>query len=203
MRLYTTRRAPNPRRVDIFLAEKAFEVPRIEVDIMGLEHRQPGFTALNPMQRVPVLELDDGTRIAESIAICRYVEELRPDPPLFGTGPLDRALVEMWQRRVEQNFLFPVAHAFRHLSPAMSQLEQPQVPEWGEANKPRALGFLEWMDTELAGRPFVAGDRYTVADISLLVAVDFMRVARLAVPEGCASLKRWHAEVSARPSAAA
>lgn len=203
MKLYTYSRAPNPRRVNIFMAEKGIDVPRVELDIMALEHKTPEFAAINPVQRLPVLELEDGTRISESVAICRYLEELHPEPPLFGTTPLERALVEMWQRRLDLNFLSAVAHAFRHLHPAMAPLEEPQVPEWGEANRPKALAFLRMMDTELARRPFVAGERFTIADISMLVAVDFMKVARLSVPEECANVRRWHADVSARPSAVA
>lgn len=201
MKLYTTPRAPNPRRVDIFLAEKAISVPRVDVDIMKLEHRSPGFMARNPMMRVPVLELDDGAHISETIAICRYFEELQPDPPLFGVDMVDRALVEMWQRRMELELMLHVAMAFRHLHPAMASLEVPQVAEWGEVNKPKVLAVLEWLDGELADRPFIAGDRYTVADITGLVAFDFMRPARIDVPEALTNVLRWHREVSARPSA--
>lgn len=202
MKLYTYSRAPNPRRVNVFMAEKGLDLPRIELDIMALEHKTPEFAAINPIQRLPVLELDDGTRISESVAICRYLEELYPEPPLFGTNALERALVEMWQRRLDLNFLSAVAHAFRHVHPAMARLEEPQVPEWGEANRPKALAFLRIMDDELARRPYVAGEGFTIADISMLVAVDFMKVARLSIPEDCANVRRWHADVSARPSAA-
>jgi glutathione S-transferase len=203
MKIYTSTRAPNPRRVDIFLAEKGIEVPRVEVDLNKLEHKQPEFMERNPLMRVPVLELDDGTVIAESIAICRYFEELYPEPPLFGVDTLDRALVEMWQRRVEHNFLYPVSMVFRHLHPGAAVLESPQLAEWGELNKPRVFEVLEWLDTELADRPFVAGDRYTVADISLLVGVDFMRPSKMRVPESCTNVLRWYGDVSSRPSARA
>ncbi|MCT8971105.1 glutathione S-transferase family protein [Microbaculum marinisediminis] len=203
MKLYTSTRAPNPRRVDIFLAEKGIEVPRVEIDIMKQEHKAPDFIARNPMMRVPVLELDDGTHIAESIAICRYFEELQPAPPLFGVDMLDRALVEMWQRRMELDLMVPVAMAFRHTHPAMAELETPQVAEWGEVNKPRIFTMLDWLDGELADRPFIAGQRYTVADITALVAIDFMRPVRLGVPESCTNVLRWYADVSGRPSAGA
>ena len=203
MKLYTSTRAPNPRRVDIFLAEKGISVPKVEIEIMKKEHKLPEFVARNPMMRVPVLELDDGTCIAESIAICRYFEEVQPDPPLFGIDPVDRALVEMWQRRIELNLMLPVAMAFRHLHPAMAELETPQIAVWGEANKPKVVEMLEWLDGDLGDRPFIAGDRYTVADISALVGIDFMKPARLALPDTCINLKRWYAEVSARPSAKA
>jgi glutathione S-transferase len=201
MKILQTRTAPNPRRVRIFLAEKGIEVPLEEVDIMKL--KTPEFTELNWFQRVPVLMLDDGTAIAETIAICRYFEETNPEPALFGGGALGRATVEMWSRRMELGLLLSVAQAFRHLHPAMAQLEVPQVPAWGEANKPRVLDILSFMDRELARRPFIAGDAFSVADITALVAVDFMKPARIQRPPELASLERWHREVSARPSARA
>jgi glutathione S-transferase len=203
MKLYDGGRAPNPRRVRIFLAEKGIKVPAEQVDLGAMAHKSSAFTAINPVQRVPVLVLDDGTVIAESIAICRYFEELNPDPPLFGRGALEVARIEMWNRHLELQLLFPVAHVFRNTHPAMKDLEVPQVPAWAEANKPRVAEFLAILDRELEGRPFVTGERYTVADITGLVAVDFMRVAPLAVPESCANVRRWHAEVAARPSASA
>jgi glutathione S-transferase len=137
------------------------------------------------------------------MAICRYVEALHPAPPLLGEGAREQALVEMWQRRVEFHLLSVVSHAFRHLHPAMAALEVPQVAAWGEANKPRALEFLEFLDGELQERPHVAGARFSVADITAIVAVDFMKPAKIAVPPGLANLQRWHREVSARPAIAA
>jgi glutathione S-transferase len=204
MRLYDSKLAPNPRRVRIFLAEKGIAVPLVPVDLGKLEQRDPDFRAKNPVAEIPVLELDDGAFISETMAICRYFEEERPSPPLFGTGARERALVEMWQRRIEFDLFWRVAQAFRHLHPAMRAMEVPQVPEWGEANKPRALEALARLDAALAdGRPFVCGDAYTVADITGLCAVDFMKPARLAMPEGLCHLPAWHARVSARPSAGA
>jgi glutathione S-transferase len=203
MKLYDGGRAPNPRRVRIFLAEKGIEVPTEQVDLGALQHKKEPFAAINPMQRVPVLVLDDDTVIAESIAICRYFEALQPDPPLFGRGALEAALVEMWNRRAEISLLFPVMHVFRHSHPGMKALEVPQVPDWAEANKPRVSGMLRFLESELSERQFIAGDHYTVADITALIAVDLMKPAKLAVPEDFANLRRWHAEVSARPSAAA
>ncbi len=128
MKLYDGGRAPNPRRVRIFLAEKGVEVELVPVDMGALGHKSGELTALNPLQRLPVLVLDDGTVLTETIAICRYLEELHPDPPLFGTTPLERAQVEMWQRRVEFGLLYTVATAFRHTHPAMVEWEVPQVP---------------------------------------------------------------------------
>jgi glutathione S-transferase len=203
MKLYDGGRAPNPRRTRIFLAEKGIKLPMEQIDLGAMQQRSAAYTAINPIQRVPALVLDDGTVITESIAICRYFEELQPDPPLFGRGALEIARVEMWNRRVELHFLFPVSHVFRNSHPAMKEMEVPQVPAWAEANKPRVAEFIALLDRELGGRPFVAGDTFTVADITALVAVDFMKPAKLAVPDEQKNLKRWHAEVSARPSAAA
>jgi glutathione S-transferase len=203
MKLYDSKLAPNPRRVRIFLAEKGIAVPTEQVDIARLEHKTPEYAAINPLQRMPSLVLDDGTIITESIAICRYFEMLRPEPPLFGVGSKDAAIVEMWNRRAEINFLANVAAVFRHTHPAMKELEVPQVPAWAEANRPRVSWFLEMLDRELATREFVAGDRYTVADITMQVAVDFMKPGRLSMPDGATNVKRWHTAVSARPSAGA
>jgi glutathione S-transferase len=203
MKILQTQTAPNPRRVRIFLAEKGIEVPYEELDLMKGALKTPEFAKLNPLQRVPVLVLDDGTPIAETMAICRYFEEMQPQPALFGTGARERAIVEMWNRRMEIHLLQCVAHAFRHLHPAMAQLEVPQVSAWGEANKPRVLDMLATMDGELATRPYIAGHAFSVADITALVGVDFMRVARIQRPPELEHLARWHAEVSARPSAKA
>jgi len=203
MKLYDGGRAPNPRRVRIFLAEKGISVPTEQVDLGQLQQRSDAYAAINPMQRVPALILDDGTAIAESIAICRYFEGLKPEPALFGRGVLDSALVEMWNRRVEFHLFLPVASIFQHLHPAMKLMVDPQVAEWGEANKPRVTEFLQFLDGELSSRPYVAGNAYTVADITALVAVDFMRVSKLAVPSDLANVRRWHGAVSLRPSAAA
>jgi len=203
MKLYDGGRAPNPRRVRIFLAEKSITIPTEQVDLGKLQQRSDAFTAVNPMQRVPALVLDDGTVIAESMAICRYFEALNPDPPLFGRGPLDSALVEMWSRRTELHLFLPVATVFQHLHPAMKIMIDPQVAAWGEANKPRVTQFLQFLDGELKTRPYVAGTAYSVADITAMVAVDFMRVSKLAVPDDLANVRRWHEAVSARPSATA
>lgn len=203
MKLYDSRLAPNPRRTRIFLAEKGIALPVEQVDIGTMQHKTPEYAAINPLQRLPALVLDDGSIITESIAICRYFEMQQPDPPLFGVGAKDAATVEMWNRRVEMNFFASVAAVFRHTHPAMKDLEVPQLPGWAEANRPRVMWFLELIDRELATRQFVAGDRYTVADITMLVAVDFMKPARLALPESAGNVKRWHSDVSARPSAKA
>jgi glutathione S-transferase len=201
MKLYDGGKAPNPRRVRIFMAEKGIEVPLVPVDMGAMEHKGEAVAGRNPLQRLPVLELDDGTILTETVAICRYFEELHPMPPLFGTGPLERAMVEMWQRRIEFHLFMPVAQAFRHIHPAMKDWEVPQIPEWGEANKPKALEFLGMLDSELGGREFAAGDAFSIADITGLISIDFMKPARIAVPDELTHVRRWHAALKARPSA--
>ena len=203
MKILETRTAPNPRRVRVFLAEKGVSVPFEEIDLMTGALRTPEFTKLNRFQRVPVLVLDDGTAISETMAICRYFEELNPLPALMGTGAKQRAIVEMWNRRMELGLLNHVASAFRHGHPAMAHLEVPQIKDWGEANKPKALEMLKILDEQLGQSRYVAGDTFSVADITALCAIDFMRPARITRPEGLVNLDRWYAEVSARPSAKA
>lgn len=203
MRLYHSIHAPNARRVRIFLAEKGLSIDKVDVDLGKLEHRQDAFHSVNPFETVPVLELDDGAKISESIAICRYFEELQPLPALFGTGPWQRVEVEMWQRRVEFLLFLPIAQTFRHSHPAMAKMESPQVPDWAAANRAKALLAMERFDAALQGRAFIAGDAYTIADITGLVALDFTRQARIVIPEGLHNLYRWRADLAARPSAAA
>ena len=203
MKLFDGGRAPNPRRVRVFLAEKGLTVPLVPVDMGALEHRGEQVALRNPLRRLPVLELDDGTIITESIAICRYFEELHPEPALFGKGALGKAKVEMWQRRLELNLMASVAAAFRHIHPAMKEWEVPQIPEWGEANKPKVIEFLHLLDHELAEREFAAGDAYSVADITGMIAIDFMKPARIKVPEECTNVLRWYGALTSRPSAAA
>jgi glutathione S-transferase len=200
MKLYDGGRAPNPRRVRIYLAEKGIVVPTEQVDLGALQQKSDAYAAINPLQRVPALVLDDGTVVTESIAICRYFESLHPQPPLFGEGEIEQAMVEMWNRRVELHLYLPVSYVFRHLHPAMKATEVPQVAPWGEANKPRVLDFLPVLDRQLDGRRFIAGAHYSVADITALVTIDFMKPAKLAVPPEHRNILRWHAEVSARPS---
>jgi glutathione S-transferase len=203
MKLYDGGRAPNPRRVKVYLAEKGLTVPTEQVDLGKLAQKSPAYTAINPLQRVPALQLDDGTIITESIAICRYFETLHPEPPLFGKGAKEAAMVEMWERRMEFHLLGPISQVFRHSHPAMKEMEVPQIPAWAEANKPRVMDFLALVDRELQGRRYVAGDNYSVADITGMIAVDFMKPAKLAVSEGLNNVKRWYEDVSARPSAKA
>ena len=203
MKLFDGGRAQNPRRVRIFLAEKGISVPLVPVDMAALEHKKEAISSRNPLMRLPVLEFDDGFILTETIAICRYFEELQPEPVLFGTGALGKAVVEMWQRRVEFNLFAPIANAFRHIHPAMKEWEIPQVPEWGEVNKPKAVDFMRILDRELADREFVAGDDFSVADITGLVALDFLKPARIAIPEELTNVSRWHQAIKSRLSAAA
>src|ERR1700738_365187 len=203
MKLYDGGRAPNPRRTRVFLAEKGIKVPLQTVDLGALEHMSVAYAAINPLKRVPALVLDDGTVITESIAICRYFEALQPDPPLFGRTALEIARIEMWNRRLELHLLFPVFHVFCHPHPAVKAMEVPQIWEWAEANKPRILEFITLLDTELAQHRFIAGDTFSVADITGLIALGFMKPAKLTAPDERQQLSRWHAELSVRPSAAA
>lgn len=203
MRLIETAPAPNPRRVRIFLAEKDIKIPTDQVDLGALEHKNPDFVTHNPMQRVPVLVFDDGSTLSETIAICRYFEETQPEPALMGMDARDKANVEMWQRRMELEFLYPVMHLFRHTHPNMAKLEVPQVAEWGESNRPRIVKMLEFLDGQLADRKFIAGENFTIADITALVATDFMKPAKVERPESLKNLARWYDAVSSRPSAKA
>lgn len=203
MKLYDSVRAPNPRRVRVFLAEKGLDIPREVIDLATFQHRERKFEAINPLKQTPALVLDDGTVITESVAICRYFEELYPKPPLFGVTAKGKALVEMWNRRIELGLLNAVAAVFRHGHPGMSKHEVPQVTEWAEANRPKVLEGLHMADQALANSPFIAGDAYSIADITLLCAIDLMKPSKMTVPDDCEHLKRWYAEVSARPSAVA
>lgn len=203
MKLYNSPFAPNPRRVRIFLAEKNLSVSMVDVDLARLEQKSDDFSALNPFQTIPVLELDDGETLCESIAICRYFEELQPDPPLFGVGPLDRARVEMWQRRLELGLFANIANAFRHSHPHMAEMERPQIAELVPSCKLKAVEVMSRIDRQLEDRPFIAGDRFSVADITGLVALDFAKTARIAIPEEFGQLRRWRQELSNRPSARA
>ncbi|MEQ1670575.1 MAG: glutathione S-transferase family protein, partial [Hyphomicrobium sp.] len=166
MHIIETRTAPNPRRVRIFLAEKGISVGFEERDLMAGDLKSQDFTRINPWQRVPVLILDDGRAISETVAICRYFEAVHPEPPLMGTDAYDQGAVEMWQRRIELGLFFHVAQAFRHLHPKMAHLEVPQVAAWGQSNIPKAEAAMIALDKHLASSRYVAGARYSIADIT-------------------------------------
>lgn len=200
MKLYDGGRAPNPRRVRIFFAEKGIDLPElVPIDITAKEHKSEAFTRLNPAQRLPVLVLDDGTALAETMAICRYVESLHPQPALFGQDPKAQALIEMWNRRVELGLFAAVAAIFRHGHPSMAELED-QVPEWAQANRDSLDDHLWLLELQLASNPFLCGETFSVADITAAIAVDFMKPARVQLPEDFVHIRRWHGEITARPS---
>lgn len=202
MKLLDSKMAPNPRRVRIFLAEKGLDVPSEQVDIATAQNRQDAFLAKNPMAGVPVLELDDGRCLSESVAICRYFEGLHPEPPLMGVDATDAAFVEMWNRRMEIEVMNNITAPFRHTHDFFKG-RITQVPAWGEACRSDAAERLAWLDGELADRAFIAGDRFSIADITALCAIDFGRVSRIGIEPGQKNLQRWHEAVSARPSASA
>lgn len=202
MQLHDYAAAPNPRIVRIYLAEKGIEVPKVTVDIAKAENRQPPYLAKNPMGGVPMLELDDGTYIAETIAICRYFEELHPEPPLFGTDAKDKAVVEMWRRRMELEVAVPIMQTFRNTHEFFKG-RIPQVAEWGAVMREAATKRLAWLDSVLAEREWIAGDRYTIADITALVGIDFGRPSKIRIADDQKNLARWHEAASSRPSAKA
>lgn len=194
--------APNPRRVRIFLAEKGIDLPETRIDMMKREHKSPEHKARNSLGQVPTLVLDDGTAISETVAICRYFEETQPDPPLFGTGALGKAQVDMWIRRIEFQIMNPVGMFWRHAHPRTAALLT-QFTDFGESNKAHYAGGLKWLDRELEGKQFIAGDSYSMADICALSTVDFAGWIGLPIPDDLENVKAWHARVSARPSASA
>ena len=203
MKLYNHSMAPNPRRVRIFLAEKGISLPTEEVDLMAGKNRSPDFLAKNPSGGLPVLELDDGACLAESVAICRYLEGLRPEPNLMGRDPREQAEIEMWNRRIELELFAAVGQTVRNTHPMFKDRFR-QFPDYGEVQRAAVGQRLERMDKELAGHQFIAGDRYTIADITALVAIDLAgRMADIAIAPQLANLTRWHRAVSSRPSAAA
>lgn len=205
MKLYDYTQAPNPRRARIFMAEKGVldDVEVVQIDLGKGEQFGDEYKAKNPFRRLPMLELDDGTCIAESVAICRYFEETVPEPPLMGAGDArDRALVEMWQRRMEFNLFLQVGMAFRNLSGFFAQYEDTNEA-WGETCKENASKMFHILNKHFADNEYVCGDAFTIADITALCAVDFARTVKLRIGEDQANLQRWYDSVSARPSAKA
>ena len=192
--------APNPRRVRIFAAEKGIDLQAKEVSIPQREQKAPDYLAKNPRGQTPILELDDGTVIAESVAIMRYLEALHPEPPLFGTTPLEIARIEMWCRRVEMILMPPVAAVWVHTHPFTAALPGRNT-EWGEANRARVASAMDFFDQSLADTKFITGINFTAADILLLTTVDFAAFIGLETTVGRENLGQWHARVSARDSA--
>lgn len=203
MKLYLLKNGVNPRRVRIFLAEKGVTVPTVEFDMDSQGHRQPDFLKKNPIGTLPVLELDDGTIIAESVAICRYFEESWPEPALMGLGAVGQALVEMWNRRMEQEIMQPAVDVFIHTHPFWEG-RRTQIPAYGELRRRHLLERMAWLDRELADREFIAGDRYGIADITAQVGLVLARGAlKVAVGDDQRNLGRWWNAVSGRPTARA
>lgn len=203
MLLYQDLRAPNPRRVRVFLAEKHLEYETVTVSIAAAEHQTERFLVKNPLGLLPVLELADGRVLRESMAICRYIEELHPEPNLLGVDAWERAWIEQWNRHAELELLYPIAQAFRNLH-AFWKGKIPQAPDFGAAMKDLALARMRWFDSELADRPYLAGERFTVADITALCAIDFGKVSDLRIDAATMPhLARWHARISEQPSARA
>ena len=203
LKLYNDALAPNPRRVRIFAAEKGIELALEDVDVLTGQTRTPEFLAKNSSGAVPVLELDDGSYLSESVAICRYLEGLQPEPNLFGRDLREQAEIEKWNRRMELELFAPIARTFQNTSP-LFQSRFRQFPEYGEAQRAVAHQRLERMDQELHGHEFVAVDRFTIADITALVAIDIgKRLAQIEINSKLAHLNRWHATMSDRASARA
>lgn len=192
--------APNPRRVRIFLAEKGVDLPETPVDMRKREHKSAEFRAKNSMGQLPALELDDGTCISETVAICRYFEETHPEPPMFGRTAVEKALVDQWIRRVEFAVMMPVGNFWRHAHPFTAALLT-QFKDFGESNKETYRGAQKYVDRELEGREFLVGGSYTMADICLLSTVDFAEWIGLPVEDEFTNLKAWRERVKARPSA--
>jgi glutathione S-transferase len=207
MKFYDCATAPSPRRVRIFLAEKGISVPTVQVDLRNQEQLTPAFRAINPDATVPSLELDDGSHINDAIGICVYFEALHPQPPLLGESPAEKGLIAAWQREVERNGFYAVMEAFRNFSPGLKGRALPgphdyeQIPALADRGRLRVAHFFEQMNARLGNSEFVAGPRYSVADITAQVTVDFSRAAKVPIPESFTDLRRWHAQVSARPSA--
>jgi len=202
MLFYNAPNAPNPRRVRIFLAEKGLAVPMTDISIMTGELRSEAFLAVNPLGQVPALKLDDGEVLTETVSICRYFEALNPDPPMFGSDPLEIAQIDMWTRRAELRLGTPIGMIWAHTHPITAQFLTQHI-EFGESNRPRAASALRFLDGHLTGRDFLASTHFSMADIALLTIVDFAAFIGVPIPQDHANLKAWHERVSARPSAAA
>jgi len=202
MKLYGLAAAPNPRRVRIFLAEKGIDLPETPVDLGKREHKSAEHRARNSLGQIPTLELDEGTTISETVAICRYFEEIQPEPPLFGATPVEKALVDMWVRRMEFVVTAPVSAYWRHAHPRTAALLT-QFTDFGHSNTAVYAEAQRWLDRELEGRTFIAGEAFTMADICALTTVDFASRIGLPLETDCARLAAWHGRVSERPSAKA
>lgn len=204
MKLYLSQRAPNPRRVQMFIAEKGMSgIEPVLVDINAQEHRSAAFRERNPLARIPVLELDDGRMLSETRAICTYLEGLQPEPNLMGETAEERAFIEMADRRVEWYLMLPLANAIRHQHPGLAVLEQPQFPDYGASQQAKGLETAAWLDRLLKDQPWVAGERFTIADITAFCTLEFARLLKLKPADaGWHALQAWRDRVAQRPSAA-
>lgn len=204
MKLYQSYFSPNSRRVRIFLAEKGLEVQCIDVDIRSGQSHTPEYLKINPMGAVPALVIDADTVIAESVAICRYFEALQPEPRLFGSTPTETAVIEMWQRRIELKWFVPLTQYWLHSAPMWSYNVK-QIQDLAEQNRDEISQFLSWLDGDMADREYIAGDRYSMADIIALTTMDHANSVHvgLEVSQELDNLARWHERVSSRPSAKA
>ena len=203
MKLYDLSPSPNARRVRIFIAEKGLEIPIVPVNMMTGENQSEDYLAKNSLGKMPLLELDDGTCIAESVAICRYLEEMNPNPPLMGRNPLEKALVEMWHRRMELEFLIPMITIFLHTG-EMWKDRVTQIPQVAETGILNVKERMEWLDRELDGKEFITGEDYTVADIAAQCAFVMGKAALgLRITEDQLNLSNWFTRVSSRPTARA
>lgn len=202
MIFYDCEPAPNPRRTRIFLHEKDIDIPIEQIDIMKGDHKKDNYKKMSPLSQVPTLELDDGTYITESIAICRYFEALQPEPNLMGKDPKEIAIIEMWQRRLELLLMQGIANTYRHGHPSMASLEE-QIKEWAEASRPRVIKTLNWLEGEMEDKEFICLDRFTIADITALVCFDFAKWPGINIPENCNNLLSYYERLSQRPSAKA
>lgn len=195
--------APNPRRVRIFATEKHLRLPTTAVSITAGEHKGADYLAINPYGQTPTLALDNGAVLTESVAICRYLEALHPEPPLFGRGALNVAQVDMWTRRVELRLMTPLAMVWTHTHPFTARVVKPQYKEFGESQRPRVVAAMREFDRALQDREWLDGEQYTIADIVLLTTIDFAAFVGVAVPEEMECLRDWHQRASVRPSAQA
>jgi glutathione S-transferase len=202
MKIYETHTAPNPRRVRIFLAEKNITVEYVQLDLQKGENMSPLMRAKNPIGKVPVLELDDGTCISETVAICRYFEEVQAQPPLFGSNPVEKAQIEMWQRQVEFGLMMQIGMCFQHTTGYFKDRMTP-IKEYGEEAGKIAQSYLKQLERRLADSEFVGGDNFSIADITTLCAIDFGRVVKIRIGEEQSNLQRWYQQINARPSASA
>ena len=203
MKLYEYEPYPSPRRVRMFLAEKGINIPCIQVDVPAGEHRSPEYLNKNPDGVVPLLELDNGEYISETVAISRYFEENNPQTPLMGTTAEKKARIEMWQRRVENSLFNTVATYFHHATDGLGEPDRYRNKEWGEENRGKAISAMKQLNSQLGGNKFIVEDKFSIVDITAFCAIDFATAVNIPIPDECHHLKRWYAEVSQRQSAAA